>query len=175
MLNTNSYSNEERIKNKKDLQEGGAVGEHRKYIDRINLCMNQIDGLYYMAARKLGIKDNTLILFYVLNDRKPHTQKEICEEWLIPRTTINTIVRENVKEGRIRLENAGHKKEKQIFLTEKGKLYADHILKSVYEAEEKAVERTLKEFSPELLTGLEAFTGYLKEEFQREILDKDVR
>ena len=83
--------------------------------------------------------------------------------------------RENVKEGRIRLENAGHKKEKQIFLTEKGKLYADHILKSVYEAEEKAVERTLKEFSPELLTGLEAFTGYLKEEFQREILDKDVR
>lgn len=96
------------------------MGEHRKYIDRINLCMNQIDGLYYMAARKLGIKDNTLILFYVLNDRKPHTQKEICEEWLIPRTTINTIVRENVKEGRIRLENAGHKKEKQIFLTEKG-------------------------------------------------------
>ena len=75
------------------------MGEHRKYIDRINLCMNQIDGLYYMAARKMGIKDNTLILFYVLNDRKPHTQKEICEEWLIPRTTINTIVRENVKEG----------------------------------------------------------------------------
>ena len=69
------------------------MGEHRKYIDRINLCMNQIDGLYYMAARKMGIKDNTLILFYVLNDRKPHTQKEICEEWLIPRTTINTIVR----------------------------------------------------------------------------------
>ena len=52
----------------------------------------------------------------------------------------------DVKEGRIRLENAGHKKEKQIFLTEKGRLYADHILKSVYEAEEKAVERTLKEF-----------------------------
>ena len=38
--------------------------EDRKYIDRMNLCMNQIDGLYYMAARKLGIKDNTLALFY---------------------------------------------------------------------------------------------------------------
>ena len=87
--------------------------EDRKYIDRMNLCMNQIDGLYYMAARKLGIKDNTLALFYVLNDGEPHTQKEICEEWLIPKTTINTIVRENVDLGYIRLENAGHRKEKR--------------------------------------------------------------
>ena len=50
--------------------------EDRKYIDRMNLCMNQIDGLYYMAARKLGIKDNTLALFYVLNDGNPIPRKK---------------------------------------------------------------------------------------------------
>lgn len=150
------------------------MGEHREYVDRINLCMNQIDGLYYMAARKLGVKDNTLVLFYVLNDGKSHTQKEICEEWLIPRTTINTIVQENVKGGLLRLDNDGNKKEKLVCLTEEGKSYAQNLLKSVYEAEERAVERTLREFSPKLLTGLEAFTGYLKEEFQREILDKNI-
>lgn len=149
------------------------MNEKRAYIDRLNLCMNQIDGLYYMAARKLGIKDNTLALFYVLNDGKPHTQKEICEEWLIPRTTINTIVRENVSRGYIRLENDGHGKEKQIFLTEEGGKYAREILKSVYAAEETAMERTLEEFSPKLLTGLEAFTRYLKEAFHKELLDKE--
>lgn len=145
--------------------------EDRKYIDRMNLCMNQIDGLYYMAARKLGIKDNTLALFYVLNDGEPHTQKEICEEWLIPKTTINTIVRENVDLGYIRLENAGHRKEKRILLTERGKAYADRILRQVYAAEESAMARTLEEFSPKLLDGLEAFTGYLREAFHRKILD----
>ena len=35
------------------------------------------------------------------------------------------------------------------------------------------MERTLEEFSPKLLTGLEAFTRYLKEAFHKELLDKE--
>ena len=55
------------------------MNKNREAIDQINRCMNRIDGLYYMASRKLGVKDNTLLLFYVLNDGKVHSQKEICE------------------------------------------------------------------------------------------------
>lgn len=147
--------------------------ENRSYIDRLNLCMNQIDGLYYMAARRLKIKDNTLALFYALNDGKSHSQKEICEEWLIPRTTINTIVKECTASGFMVLENHPHTKEKRIVLTEKGRRYADQILKSVYQAEENAMEQTLEEFSPKLIDGLEAFTRHLKEEFQKKIFDRE--
>ena len=31
----------------------------REAIDRMNQCMNRLDRLYYMAARKLGVKDNS--------------------------------------------------------------------------------------------------------------------
>lgn len=135
--------------------------------------MNRIDGLYYMASRKLGVKDNTLLLFYVLNDGKVHSQKEICEEWLIPRTTINTVVKEAVNKGYVRLEHSDHTREKTIMLTEAGKTYADRLLQKVFAAEEQALERTLQEFSPELLKGLEAFTNCMQEEFEKELFQKE--
>lgn len=149
------------------------MNKNREAIDRINRCMNRIDGLYYMASRKLGVKDNTLLLFYVLNDGKVHSQKEICEEWLIPRTTINTVVKEAVNKGYVRLENSGHTREKTIMLTEAGKTYADRLLQKVFAAEEQALERTLQEFSPELLKGMEAFTNCMQEEFEKELFHKE--
>lgn len=149
------------------------MNKNREAIDQINRCMNRIDGLYYMASRKLGVKDNTLLLFYVLNEGKVHSQKEICEEWLIPRTTINTVVKEAVNKGYVRLEHSDHTREKTIMLTEAGKTYADRLLQKVFAAEEQALERTLQEFSPELLKGLEAFTNCMQEEFEKELFQKE--
>lgn len=149
------------------------MNKNREAIAQINRCMNRIDGLYYMASRKLGVKDNTLLLFYVLNDGKVHSQKEICEEWLIPRTTINTVVKEAVNKGYVRLEHSDHTREKTIMLTEAGKTYADRLLQKVFAAEEQALERTLQEFSPELLKGLEAFTNCMQEEFEKELFQKE--
>ena len=149
------------------------MNKNREAIDQINRCMNRIDGLYYMASRKLGVKDNTLLLFYVLNDGKVHSQKEICEEWLIPRTTINTVVKEAVNKGYVRLEHSDHTREKTIMLTEAGKTYADRLLQKVFAAEEQALERTLQEFSPELLKGLEAFTNCMQEEFEKVLFQKE--
>ena len=63
------------------------------------IAVNKIDGLYYFAAKKLGLKANSLALLYALDDGQPHSQKRICEEWLIPRTTINTVVKECVAKG----------------------------------------------------------------------------
>lgn len=149
------------------------MNKNREAIDQINRCMNRIDGLYYMASRKLGVKDNTLLLFYVLNDGKVHSQKEICEECLIPRTTINTVVKEAVNKGYVRLEHSDHTREKNIMLTEAGKTYADRLLQKVFAAEEQALEITLQEFSPELLKGLEAFTNCMQEEFEKELFQKE--
>ena len=39
------------------------MNKNREAIDQINRCMNRIDGLYYMASRKLGVKDNTCLLY----------------------------------------------------------------------------------------------------------------
>ena len=66
--------------------------DSRKLLDHFYVCCNKMDGLYYLAARRLGVKENALVLLYTLNDGQPRSQKQLSEELLIPKTTINTIV-----------------------------------------------------------------------------------
>lgn len=136
---------------------------YRNSIRRVMIAVNVIDGVYDIAAKRIGIKENTLALFYALDDGKEHSQKEICEEWLIPKTTLNTIVKECTEAGFLVLRSDPHKKEKSLLLTEKGLLYAKSVLAPVYEMEERAMSRTL-EASPEFAEGLCAFAANLKKE-----------
>lgn len=116
---------------------------NREKIRRLMIAIEQIDQAYYKAVRTLGIKDNAFVLFYAIADGQVYSQKRICEEWSVPRTTLNTIVQEYVAKGYLRLVTTGHK-EKEIILTEAGKTFANKILTSIFQAEEKAIEPLLK-------------------------------
>lgn len=136
-------------------------------IHRLMLAINKIDGAYYFFARKLGIKENTLALLCALDDGKAHSQKQIGEEWQIPKTTINTVVKELIDDGYITLQPEEHTREKTLCLTDKGRAYTKKILTSVYEAEQEALEKTLREFSPEFIDAFDCFAARLCEEFQK--------
>ena len=47
----------------------------RSFLDRFYVCCNKIDGLYYLAARRLGVKENALSLLYTLDNGPPCSQK----------------------------------------------------------------------------------------------------
>ncbi len=138
--------------------------QYRDEIRQIMICVNMIDGIYTMGSKKVGLKYNTLALLYALDDGKSHSQKEICEHWLIPKTTINTIVKECITAGYVILDTVSHKKEKEIRLTDKGREFARPILNQFYEVERRAMEKTLASFPPEFVQAIKLFTGYLKEE-----------
>ena len=143
------------------------MNQYRNEIRRIMIAVNVIDGAYEQIAKKIGIKENTLALLYALDDGKSHSQKEICEEWLIPKTTLNTIVKECVETGYIFLNHNNHKKQKEICLTEKGQQFAKKILGQVYELEACAMRNTLEVTSPRFVPALEQFMTNLKAEARR--------
>ena len=99
----------------------------------IMLATNQIDGVYYFLAKKLGVNENALAFLY----GQPHSQKEISDAWLIPRTTIHSIVKMMQKEGYIQFCTEQHKKEKAIILTEKGQKYTDSLLADIMQWRKK--------------------------------------
>lgn len=134
----------------------------RYEIRRLMIAVNRIDELYYRALRMLNVKDNTFVLLYAISDGKSHSQKQICEEWLIPRTTLNTVVKECVNKGYIQLVAQGNK-EKEIVLTESGKAFAASILTPIFAAEEKAMESL---YGKGLVEQLECFTERLDSEFR---------
>lgn len=138
-------------------------------VRRIIWAINKLDGVYYYFARYFGINENALTLLYALDDGQIHSQKKISDEWLIPRTTINTIVKNMVSDGYIMFHPKQRTKEKTIMLTEKGRSYADKLISSIYAVEERAMKDTLKQFSPEFILALEHFSDCLCEEYGKAI------
>lgn len=129
-------------------------------IRRLMIAIDQIDRLYYRAVRQLGIKSNTFVLLYALADGSSYSQKQISEEWSVPRTTLNTIVRECKELGYLELLPTGGK-EKDIRLTESGKRWADSIIGPIFAAEERALAA---DFARSLSDRMEAAAAALTRE-----------
>lgn len=123
-----------------------------------------LDGIYWYIAKKSGVKENLFWLLYALNDDEQHTQKQICEDWQFPKTTINTLIKECESEGYIKLERvSGKKRELAISLTETGKAYAKKCLKLIDEIESFAVSKALEECSPAFIDDFVKFTAIFQE------------
>ena len=141
--------------------------QDRDSVRRLMVSINRVDGIWYMLARKSGLKINTLSLLFALDDGKARTQKEICEEWIIPKTTINTVVKECVQEGLVQLAPKDNAKEKLVYLTPKGKQYTKNTLELFYQVENAAMAQVLAEYSPQFIQAIEYYAACLKDEVDR--------
>ncbi len=140
------------------------MAQDREQVRQLMAAINRIDGIWYLLAKKSGVKVNTLSLLFALDDGLPHTQKQICEEWIIPRTTINTVVQECAQMGYLELRQRARSKEKELILTPKGMQYAKKVLAMYYQAENEAMRRTLEQYSPEFIDAVKQYADFLKEE-----------
>ena len=132
---------------------------------RLILAATRMDGAYYYFARHSGVPENQLALFYALSDGKPHSQKEICQDWLIPKTTINTIVKEQVAVGHLTLR-AGEGREKIICLTEAGRAYAQKTVSALCAAERAAAEQVVAKHGAGFVAAMEDFAAALWREYE---------
>lgn len=57
---------------------------------RFMRAMNTIDGEYAALMHGLRVKESLFVLLYACLDDAPRSQKEICDEWRMPRSTLNT-------------------------------------------------------------------------------------
>ena len=91
--------------------------------------------VYEEWAKSHGMSANSLLILEALYDGIC-TQKEISQKWCIPKQTINTILKDLEAQGYLELAAmAQDKRNKQIELTSKGKLFADRIITQVQEKE----------------------------------------
>ena len=96
-----------------------------------------VDAVYEDFAKESGVTSPTLLwILYALNDGKEHTQREICVDWELPKSTVNTVMTELKKNGFVELVPIkGKRREMYIVLTESGKAYASSLLAGIYEIE----------------------------------------
>lgn len=116
---------------------------------RLVSASSAADGAYYRWARRSGVTLHTLDLLYALDDGTPRSQKQICEEWGLPKTTVNTVVKACQEAGYLTLEvMPGQPRERRICLTAAGMAYAREVLEDLYAAENAAMGETIERFGP---------------------------
>ena len=138
----------------------------RKAIRRVARSTNRLNGVYYFLGKRSGVNENTLAFLCVLDDGEAHTQKEISDKYLIPRTTVNSIAKALLAKGYIRFCPQRIGKEKELLLTPQGREYAKKTLAEIYAAEDRAMEKTLSVFSPEFIAALEFYADCLNQELE---------
>lgn len=137
---------------------------------RLIRALCNIDEVYYLNEGKRKLSDGELCVMYALDDGKPHSQREISQEWLVPKTSVNTIVKRWEKEGYLTMTPIpGKRREMNILLTETGREYAKSFLGFLYRAEEQALQQTVDRYGPEMIDAVEFFGARLKDAFDAEV------
>lgn len=148
--------------------------EIRKLNRRYIAAASAADGAYYRWAKHSGVTMHTLDLLYALDDGEPHSQKQICEEWLIPKTSINTVVTACREAGYVTLEPMPDQpRQRQVCLTEAGRHYARETLRDLYAAEDRAMCETVDRFGPAFLDAIEFWCARFRAHLDENLSEKE--
>lgn len=111
----------------------------REFFYKLGKLIYGIDGLYEEYGRSCRVgSPNLLWILYALNDGARHSQKQISEDWAIPRSTANTIIKDLESKRYVVLSQIkGERRELLVSLTPSGKEYADGILSDLYKREKE--------------------------------------
>ena len=108
----------------------------RSFFYDFGRALYHVDSFYDEFAKQSNVSSALLWVLYALNDGNSHTQIEISNDWELPKTTVNTVIKEIQKNGYVDLiPIKGKRREMSIVLTESGKKYADRVLADLYKKE----------------------------------------
>lgn len=132
----------------------------RNKINQIYESVKKINQAYEIWSAKHGLTLYEMQIYYVIiESKKPSiTQKELCVQLDAPKTSINSIIKRQLKTGRIEMTvNPTNKREKIIVLTEDGKKFAEELIHPLFKYEEDAVSKIKNE---ELETAISVQTKF---------------
>ena len=93
--------------------------------------------MYEEWSKEQGLSMNGYLILYSFYDEKDElTQKSISQKWMIPKQTVNTILKDYMQRGFIEAVSMPEDKRNKILkLTKSGKEYANEIIGKLQEKE----------------------------------------
>lgn len=148
------------------------MDRYRMAARRLGMALSNVDSSYMLSQKISSVSEAELCMMYALDDGKPHSQKEISEQWLIRRTTVNAVTKRWVGEGLLtKTPIPGKRREMVISFTDAGREYAKRFLAFLYKAENKAISETLEQYSDKFIEAIEYYSARLKTAFEEETHD----
>lgn len=108
----------------------------RNFVNDFYSSWTRGTALYVKWAASHGISYVEMSVLYAIVTKGSVTQKSISENYGLPKQTVNRCIRHFEQESYLRLETSKQdKREKSIFLTEKGERFARSLLIPLFEIE----------------------------------------
>lgn len=127
--------------------------DYREALDAYYASFITINNLYSSWAKEKGLSYHALfILHSIYHSANGCSAKEICEKWLIPKQTVNSVLRIFDQHGYVCYQvQTQDRRNKMITLTEQGIEYAKPILDGLYRLETAALETMGAELVSQLI------------------------
>lgn len=137
--------------------------DEKRYFELFGKALYHIDAIYAEFAKKSGIPPTLIWILYALNDGRTHTQKDICYDWSLPKSTVNTLIMDLKRKGYVDLIKVkGMRRDMEIVLTKNGQDFADIVLTDIYKKENEVF--TKLDFNTEVfIDNLLKMEKYLEE------------
>lgn len=115
--------------------------ESLKLLSEMNCAIIQFRGLYAAWAKEHGISYHELLVLYTIRDQGFCTQKQICDNYFLPRQTMNHVFLDLRKRGLLEL-SFEHciGREKAFILSVQGDKYAKPLLDALNRVELQTLE-----------------------------------
>ena len=135
-------------------------------IERYNALWRETNALYEAWAKQHQLSYHELLALLSISQADGHcTQKLICAQWLFPKQTTHSILKNFVQKGWIEFVPLRRdRRQKEIRLTEHGKQYTQRIVDALTEHENRVFERLGEKRTEELLRATELYNQYFKGE-----------
>lgn len=125
-------------------------------LEIFNRLWKEQDDIWEMAAKRSGLSTAAFWILYILiiNKEKTITQTDLCENWYLPKQTVNSAVKKMKEDGLLALvSEKGKGNVKYLTITEKGNEFAKQAILPLVEADILAFS-SFKEEERELLLSL---------------------
>ena len=131
--------------------------ESRKSFAQITLynqLIKEMDDLYRVYAKNCNLSET-------------FTQREICDYWFYTPQTVNSALKNMTEEGLLILRTEeDNRKNKRIYLTEKGKETVERIVVPLMDAERRALAAIGEQEAEIFLKTMKKHTEFFREEIE---------
>lgn len=138
----------------------------KKQLEIMNQQVKELAAIYHNEASSHGISDNEFWVWYALLVLdSEYSQQDICDMWVLPKQTVNSVVTNLTKKGFVTLEQVpGTRNRKIIRLTEAGQAYGEAIVTDIYQAEQRTLEKMSEQERQLVIALTSRYISLLKEE-----------
>ncbi len=99
----------------------------RETMKKINSLYDVVDKVYLKIASENGLSYNALMMLYMVEEDEKLTQRKVCDELHLPKSSVHSIIYELIKQGFLELTEGGNRKEKYITATQEGQDFIQKI------------------------------------------------